>query len=138
MKKRKELVIEDPVLHHISYCINHGLRKLVPSTCGWCTFSKYGEHFHEEDIEPEPWEIYYQTGETPEYNEYLVVQLCIYPTYPEKNWNCVITIMDGDDLCFQRWMEFNLENWKKQVEMYNSINFLDHEIMQYLRLEGFS
>lgn len=117
MRKQKSTVREDyPCL---SPCMDKGLSKLVPSkSVGGLPFTRYGEII-EDPVEP-----------------HLMVSLLIHPV---ARGLCVITIKDGDNFILQRWVDFNVENWHKQIDLYNLLERIDPDTIEYLiDHEGFS
>jgi len=119
MKKNKkytpDLII--PELYDIG---RKGLKKLVPSDkYGWPAFNKHGipNSRHSE---------YYEEG----IQEYLFVELSNFIS--NYKWMCVLNILDGDDFIMSKWMDLTLENWKKQVDTYNSITQIDDNMVDYL------
>ena len=118
LKKDTRVVFEDKRLNDISYCIDNGFRKLVPCSnfLGHPPFNEYGVMMPEEE-ETQP---------------YLLVVLLIFKDYTN------LLINDGDDTDYRRSLDFTLENWEKQLDLYNSITHIDKTLLDYLmEYEGF-
>ena len=125
MKNKDRNPIVPEGLELLVYYIGKGLRKLVPcdEDIGWPAFDKYGNNRD------------YKLGLD---KTYLLVKLTILPpVISSEKWVCCITLTDGDDFILQRWMDFDLENWKSQMDLYNEITYIDQHTLSYLDMEGF-
>jgi hypothetical protein len=134
MKKRAvpAPIVVEPRLASVLYCVDDGLRKLVPTThYGAPGYTKYG-------VANSCHDPHYEEGA----QEHLVVTLCIWPRTDMKtgkrHYQCFVSITDGDDFILQRVREFTYENWCEQLDMYNSITQIDKNAVEYLMMEGFA
>ncbi|HYT43073.1 MAG TPA: hypothetical protein VEP90_12080 [Methylomirabilota bacterium] len=120
-RKIKHVPLEDKQLQEIVYCVGEGFRKIVPAgNMGWPGFTSIGSMNRDEDKD-----------------NYLLVELSVFENTFDNKWTCIITIKDGDDFIYQRFLDFTMENWIKQINTYKSINEIDAFAMKYLELEGF-
>lgn len=46
-----------------------------------------------------------------------------------KNWYCFVSIRDADDLDWDYNRPFTIEEWKKAVVLYNSLYFVDSDLL---------
>jgi hypothetical protein len=130
MRKTKQSPVdfEDPRFFSIYDCIRGGLRKLVRSrNLGWPAYTGYAVAISERG-----------GGVSSELYEYVVASLWIVPEAREAAAACVLQYSDGDDWLIQRWRPLTYEEWCKQVDLYNEITYLDAELVEHLRKEGFT
>jgi hypothetical protein len=110
---------DDPRLQEIQYAVGEGLRKLVPSE-GWGSpaFTWDGRF-----VRDEPGSI--------------VVSLRI-AYYTQVGWQCFLTLSDGDDGLYQRFLPFTLDNWQRQMSLYLILDRVRDKDLAWLQeSEGF-
>ena len=134
------------------YAVSNGFRKLVPAgTIGYPGYTAIGTFYRDEnDTCPECGSNDLEYLRLPDThcnncraefssneNNYLIVELSLFEDTSNNKWMSEITIKDGDDFYYQRFLDFTMENWLKQLNTYNEINQVDRFVMEYLKLEGF-
>ena len=116
MKKSHDIPVHElsEELQNIYYCVGKNpLHKLVPSGhLGFPGYTPYGMFTRNEEDE-----------------KHLSVRLGVRYHVGSRQWYCYITVTDADDLIFSYSTAFTVEEWKKSVDLYNSLYMIDTELL---------
>ncbi len=116
MKKKPKLLPIDELskeLHEIYYLVGkRPLHKLIIS--GFYGFPGFASN---------------GTFTTEDGEKHLSITLGVGYRWSEKQWECQMTIIDGDDFIYSYWKPFTLEEWEKALKIYNDLYIFDPELV---------